>query len=364
MRNAFTNPNVMSWYKWIFLRKDSLPGVTLYFLSRRNSTSPRFFPLYDNTSLVRIVLLHGSRLPYLDFLYLRFLRLFLRLFSRSFSQYKYFFVLDIPSSQWVTTNQILHIDDPLYTDEEIRQLKSWEFKLQQNEFDSKIVVTTDFMKNYFKECNVKSEIEVISQGFSSIIIANNSPSFEDNSSFKLVYISPYIDSFGDPHAGHPMWDASVLIDDIWPQISHLKRIELHLIGRVGNEAKKKLLQPNVIQHGFLSISEVAKTLARYDLALYPRVHDNRWQPQKIIEYMGAGVPIVAFDLVDTRLIRELRIGCLVANTDKFVSEIKNLMENQKLLQEFRENCLQKRNEFSWEYLGKKLDGVIKYSRYS
>lgn len=362
MQNAFGNPHAMSWYKWIFLRLDTLPGVTLYFLSRRNSTSPRFFPLYENTSLVRIVVIQGSRLPYLDLLYLRFTRLLLRLFRKNFSRYKYFFVLDIPSAEWVVTNQILHIDDPLYTTDELQQIKSWELNVRQNGFDSKIVVTTDYMKSYFQKFNIKSEIVVISQGFSSAIETDSAPSSEADSLFKLVYISPYIDSKGDPHAGHPMWDASVLIGEIWPRIAHMKGIELHLIGRVGAEAKKKLQQPNVFQHGFLPISEVANVLARFDLALYPRTHDNRWQPQKIIEYMGAGIPILAFDLVDTQLIRDLRIGSVVANSDNFVSEIRNLMKNQAKLKVYKENCIFKRDEYRWSQLGNKLDDILKESK--
>lgn len=348
----------MPWYKWIFMRSDELPGVTLYFLSRRNSTSPRFFPLYENTSLVRIVLVQGSRLPYLDFLYLRFLRLLLRIFRSSFSRYEYFFLLDIPTSGLIATNQILHIDDPSYSSDELNLIKLWELNLQNNGFDSKIVVTTTYMMSHFQRNQVKSEIQVISQGFSSAKIA---PRFEvpkDFSSFKLVYISPYIDSLGDPHAGHPMWDASVLIDQIWTQVSHLRGVELHLIGRVGSSAGRKLRQPNVIQHGFMSIAEVSAILPDFDLALYPRTHDNRWQPQKIIEYLGAGVPILAFDLVDTKLIEDLAVGVVVENTAQFVAKIRELSLNRSLLQEYKGNCISKRYEYSWTYLGQKLDKIL------
>ena len=358
MKNSFSNSNAMPWYRWIFLQSDELPGVTLYFLSRRNSTSPRFFPLYENTSLVRIVLVQGSRLPYLDFLYLRFLRLLLRTFRRSFSRYEYFFLLDIPTSSLIATNQILHIDDPSYSNDELNLIKSWELNVRSNGFDSKIVVTTNYMMSYFQNSQVESEIQVISQGFSS---SNNAPRVEvskDLSSFKLVYISPYIDCLGDPHAGHPMWDASVLIDQIWTQVSHLRGIELHLIGRVGRSAGRKLQQPNVFQYGFMSIAEVSAILSDFDLALYPRTHDNRWQPQKIIEYLGAGVPILAFELVDTKLIEDLAVGVVVENTAQFIAKIRELSLNRILLQEYKGNCISKRYEYSWTYLGQKLDKIL------
>ncbi len=354
----FSNRNVLPWYRWIFLRSDKLPGVTLYFLSRRNSTSPRFFPLYENSTRVRIVLVRGSRIPRLDFLFLRFLRLFLKVFRQNFSRYDYFFSLDIPSSGLVATNQILQIDDPSYSSQELELIKDWEILLRDNGFNSKIIVTTEYMRSYFQSNLIQSEIYVISQGFSS---GKDHPSVKlpaGPSSFKLVYISPYIDSLGDSHAGHPMWDATVLIDEIWTKVSHLTGIELHLIGRIGNNASVKLSQSNVFQHGFRSIAEVSEMLPDFDLALYPRTHDNRWQPQKIVEYMGAGVPILAFKLIDTELINELNIGVLVENTDEFVQKIHDLSRDRSLLQLYRQNCLYKQNEYSWKYLGQKLDKVL------
>ncbi len=354
----FSNQNVLPWYRWIFLRSDKLPGVTLYFLSRRNSTSPRFFPLYENSTRIRIVLVKGSRIPRSDFLFLRLLRLFLGVFRKSFSRYEYFFSLDIPSSGLVATNQILQIDDPAYSSQELELIKDWEILIRDNGFNSKIIVTTEYMRNYFQSNLIQSEIHVISQGFSSVKAHPPVKVPASLSAFKMVYISPYIDSLGDSHAGHPMWDATVLIDEIWRKVSHLTGIELHLIGRVGKNAAIKLSQSNVFQHGFRSIAEVSAMLPDFDLALYPRTHDNRWQPQKIIEYMGAGVPILAFNLVDTGIVETHRVGLLVDSTEEFVSEIRRLSLNPSLLREYRQNWLSIRTEYSWEHLGQKLDRIL------
>lgn len=358
MRNVFSNINVIPWYKWIFLSSDDLPGVTLYFLSRRNSTSPRFFPLYENTNFIRIVLVKGFRFPHLDFVSLRLLRVFLKAFRRNFSRYNYFFLLDIPSSRFIKTNQILQIDDPTYSTNELRLIKDWELQIQAKKFKTKIIVTTEYMRNYFQKNLVQSEISIISQGFSPAMSYPSAKVTLNPSSFKLVYISPYIDTLGDPHAGHHMWDATVLLDEIWTKVSHLEGIELHLIGRVGKNAGAKLTQSNVFQHGFKSIAEVSAVLPYFDLALYPRTYDNRWQPQKIIEYMGAGVPILAFKLIDTELIKQLSIGVLVENTDEFVKKIHDLSRDRSLLQLYRQNCLYKQNEYNWKYLGQELDKVL------
>ena len=354
----------MPWYRWIFSRSDTLPGVTLYFLSKRNSTSPRFFPLYENTSKVRIVLVRGSRIPHSDFFFIRFIRIILRVFKSKFSQYNFFFSLDIPSSRFIKTNQILHIDDPLYSNYELEQIRNWETCTRDKGFNSRIVVTTEYMRKYFLQNHIESEIFIISQGFSSPEKYSLASDSKENSIFRLVYISPYIDSLGDSHSGHPMWDASVLIDGIWPQICSLADIELHLIGRIGGNAAAKLSQSNVFQHGFISIAQVAAILPDFDLALYPRTYDNRWQPQKIIEYMGAGVPILAFDMIDTKIVEELGIGVLVQNINEFIYKIHELKSNRSSLRVYKQNCLKYRNEYRWSHLGQELDKILENSESS
>jgi len=352
----------MLWYQWIFLNTDELPGVTIYFLSKRNSTSPRFFPLYENTSQVRIVLVNGSHLPYLDYIYLRFLRFFLVTFKWKFAKYKYFFCLDIPSSVGINTNQILQIDDPSYSQHELHLMKQWESNVKKSGFSSKIIVTTSYMKNYFEQNGIESSIEIISQGFSPHKVNVQQPKISNNeSAFKLVFISPYIDTAGDPHAGHHMWDSSILLDEIWPSVNNNRDIELHLIGRTGRNATKKLQSDNVFLHGFMSITQVSNVLPSFDLALYPRMYDNRWQPQKLVEYMGAVVPTLAFDLNDTKIIRDLSIGMLVNSAAEFISSIFYLNSNRSVLENYRLNCLINREKYTWRNLGQKLDRILENS---
>ena len=349
----------MLWYQWIFLNTDELPGVTIYFLSKRNSTSPRFFPLYENTSQVRIVLVNGSYLPYLDYIYLRFLRFFLVIYKWKFSKYKYFFCLDIPSSVGINTNQILQIDDPSYNQHELHLMKQWESHVKKSGLSSKIIVTTSYMKNYFQLNGIESSIEVISQGFSPGKRNVQQQKVSNNeSAFKLVFISPYIDTAGDPHAGHHMWDSSILLDEIWPNVNTHRDIELHLIGRIGRNARKKLQYEIVFLHGLVSISQVSSMLPAFNLALYPRTLDNGWQPQKIVEYMGAAVPILAFDLIDTSLITELGIGAVVDTSEEFISKILHFNSNRHLLEHYKSNCCYHREKYTWQFLGKKIDGIL------
>jgi glycosyltransferase involved in cell wall biosynthesis len=135
-----------------------------------------------------------------------------------------------------------------------------------------------------------------------------------------------------------MWDASTLLDEIWLKLSRNKRVEPNLIGQVGQNAKKKLSQENVNMHGLVSIEECAKLLKRLDLAIYPRLIDNKWQPQKLVEYLGAGLPVIAFNLIDTEIVNREGIGGVVSNSEEFIRLVNAISKDHEKLTSWRQRC--------------------------
>jgi len=108
----------------------------------------------------------------------------------------------------------------------------------------------------------------------------------------------------------------------------------------------------------LSIEDCSKILPNFDVALYPRVHDNGWLPQKLIEYLGAHLPILAFKLVDTQIVSELNIGMLVEKVDDFTNAIELLCDNQNMLMEFKINCASVADMYSWESLAQQYEDLF------
>jgi glycosyltransferase involved in cell wall biosynthesis len=266
------------------------------------------------------------------------LPIFVSLFAKKLSRYKWFFPIDTESQVVVRTNQVLNLDDPTYSGVEMSAILLWESEIKRIGFRSKLVCTTPHIKKYLIEHGSKSEIHIISQGFTPTDDSKIPPSFSSPEKLRVVYASPYIDTKGDRHYGHNMWDASTLLDEIWPKLSHNKRVELNLIGQVGQNAKKKLSQENVNMHGLVSIEECAKLLKRFDLAIYPRLIDNKWQPQKLVEYLGAGLPVIAFNLIDTEIVNREGIGGVVSNSEEFIRLVNAISKDHEKLTSWRQRC--------------------------
>jgi glycosyltransferase involved in cell wall biosynthesis len=250
---------------------------------------------------------------------------------------------------------ILNLDDPLYTTSELEQLRLWELGVEAYGFRSSIVCTTSFTREYFLAQGLNSSVHVISQGHSN---AQSFHQYRDRSGeiLNLVYISPSIDVKGDKHEGHNMWDASLLLNEIWPRVK-ASNARLHLVGRLGENAKKVLSDSRVVSHGLMSVENCARLIPRFDLALYPRRVDNGWMPQKLAEYIGAGLPLLGLMLSDTAVVDEFKVGVLVESASDFARTIDVFSLNPELLTPMREAARLKSVDLNWASLASKYESL-------
>ena len=356
MRNEFKNDNAIPWWLWLF-RKKTLPNGAIYFLSRRYPTSPRFFPLFNEFTNTEIILFKGSRFPLIDRFYLSLLPVFVKIFRRKISKYVWFIALNSNPDLTVSTNMILNLDDPTFSSNEIKELLAWESEQISKGFSSCIVCTTKRVKEYLQNNHIQSKICVIPQGH-SIEPEYTTASQRNSENLDVVYISPSIDVAGDKHAGHAMWDATTLLVEIWPLIQ-ASNIRLHLVGKLGKNASSITDDKRVISHGLLSVSECAKLLPSFDLALYPRKVDNGWQPQKLVEYIGAGLPILGFRLIDTEIVEELGVGVLVDSAEEFALRIEEFCEDGQELDLLRQRTREYAYKYSWKSLAINFEAIYR-----
>ncbi len=357
MSNKFDNENVIPWYFWILGRKSKSRGVVVYFLSRRYGTSPRFFPLYNELRQTDIILFRGSRFPVVDRFYLKMLPCFIICFKRKLQKYDFFIALNSNPRLVISTNMILNLDDPMYSADELALIKNWEISVKNRGFMSSIVCTTKFIHDYLKSNGVMSSISVIPQGHSNFETSNLRKGSTSEGNLNFVYISPTIDVKGDPQEGHKMWDASTLLLDIWPKVT-ASNARLHLIGRLGQNASLCLSDNRITSYGLISIKECSKLLPNFDVALYPRIHDNAWLPQKLVEYIGAGLPILAFDLIDTNIVSQLNVGLLAENAEEFAQIMNAIASDQISVDDLRKNSVRIAPEYSWSSLAVKFESIF------
>jgi hypothetical protein len=202
--NRFENPNAEPWFRWIFRRQDSLPFVTVYFLSRKNSTSPRFFPLYDRSKNFRIVVVRGINLPYTDRIGLLLHKIIVRTFRKKINRYIWQSPTNLHSAMSAKNNILLHLDDPLYS--------VWEQKmivrlLERSREQKKILVvacTNRYTKDYLNSFLPSENSMIVPQGHLSDFQFDEGDDFIECTDrvFKVVYSSPYIDVKGDKHQDH------------------------------------------------------------------------------------------------------------------------------------------------------------------
>ena len=118
--NRFEGKNAINFFRWVILRKDNYDQIVFYFLSRRNTTSSRYYPLFNASKEVRVVVLPGLKLPFTDVFMLKIFWSLVYLFRKKISKYR---VIHTFSSEikFNCLYQVLHLDDPEYSNKCINE---------------------------------------------------------------------------------------------------------------------------------------------------------------------------------------------------------------------------------------------------
>ena len=356
MSFVFQNHNSEPLLRWFFRRSDNLERIAFFYISRTNANNARYGPLFESTQNIRLVYLRGLPIKYSDNIMLFIFRKIPHFLSWKIKKYNTLHIFDL--LKWPITNiQILHIDDPEYTIAEIVNLKKWERNLKSNFATPILVCTNQYSHNWYKRKLQYSKILIVEQGFS---ITKVKKTRNIQSSFTCVYSSPYIHYGDDKHGLHSTWGSKILIDEIIPNLfSFDPSIRIRLIGELGKCAKQKLERyTNWHSFGRVDFIHNQVLISECDLGIYPRMFDHRRSILKIMSYIGAGLPVVTFDLIDTNIIKKNHLGPVVKNVDEFIFSIIELKNSSTLLNQYRTRINAMSPTYSWRNLANKMETEV------
>ena len=359
MSVTISNANALSFFAWVIKRGDNLDQIVFLFVSKLNATNARYLPLFNETKNVRIVYLRGLSIKYTDILFTKLYICLLKFFRFKINRYNLIHIFNLRLN-FSNSKQVLHIDDPTYGVEEINKILDWERHLNIESKHSSVICTNSTTYSWLQDQLKYSLIYIIEQGFHRL----NSIKPIEIKNFSCVYSSPYIHFGTDKLANHSTYGANLLIEKIIPELAKIDpNIEVHLVGELGENAKKFLKSfSNVKIYGRVEFEKNIEILSSCSIGIYPRTFDHKRSMLKIFTYIGAGLPIVTFDLIDTKVVKEQSLGFSVKNSDEFVKKIVDLKNSNRLLSNFKKNVNDFGLQYSWDMLAKKMEILINHSK--
>lgn len=158
------------------------------------------------------------------------------------------------------------------------------------------------------------------------------------------------------------------LEQIYSVFKKIKDIELHLYG----SPEPSNLPENVKFFGYISYDEIPNVLRKFDVGLvHVKNSSNYWYtlitnmdgyPRKIIEYMGASLPILASNQkVNKTACRECALFYDPDNIADIKEKIRTFRDNEEMRIKMgkKGNDILKQN-YSFEIVGKKLRSIYKF----
>lgn len=119
--------------------------------------------------------------------------------------------------------------------------------------------------------------------------------------------------------------------------------------------KEAKLDDKVVFMGKLSISDLKNLTLNTKLGFSVEQNTNLNYyyalPNKIFDYINAGVPFICTDLPEIKkIVNKYNVGTIVStsNPEDFASEILNLLNNNEKINQLHNNCLFAARELNWE----------------
>jgi glycosyltransferase involved in cell wall biosynthesis len=221
-------------------------------------------------------------------------------------------------------------DDPKFSHEEVELLKRPNLRAY--------VVVRDAVARRYEELGVEKPWHVVPHGVNlrSLTpekVAEVRRRYRADGDVVMGFHASWLLSRGDRNGDDPFHNVDHLLLELWDELrSRVPAARLWLIGSASKRVRRLCEgREDIRVFGRIPQEELLSYVSNYDIALYPRSADHgTFQTTKVVEYMGCGVPTVAYDYEITSHLREAGAGLLAATPREFADAVEKLASDSAL----------------------------------
>ena len=267
--------------------------------------------------------------------------------------YRYMLTADNEQIPYFAGAVVSDTDDPKYTLAEVAQLNSPQL--------AAYVVTAERAGKRFEQLGVQKPFHVIPQGVSlgSLSEAEHEEirrKHKDPGQLVFGFMAAFLLTDDDRDGSNPLFNVDHLLE-LWDGIhDRVPNGCLWLLGEASSNLQKRCAGRRDIRlFGRVSKSSVLSYAANFDVALYPRRVDHVPQAAKVVEYMGAGVPTIAYDYPVVEIISESGAGILVDHPTEFVEAAATLATDPAIRAKLSEAAREAGGALDWDVLARRYE---------
>jgi glycosyltransferase involved in cell wall biosynthesis len=259
--------------------------------------------------------------------------------------------------------QLAAIDRPVVIDVDDTWWSEREAELLSRPNVAAYVVTAERAARKFEELGVEKPWHVIPQGVGLDLLApervREIAAQKAPGEVVVGFVAAMVNTADDQGGANLLYNVDHLLE-LWEEIhARAPEARLWLIGAPGAKLRERLAgREDVALLGRLDRRELLARVANLDLALYPRLKGAGIQAVKIAEYMGLGVPTVAYDYPVTKLLEETGSGVLAATPAGFVEAVVRLVQDADERRRLAEATKRAGAGLDWRVLAAKYDEIL------
>jgi len=264
-----------------------------------------------------------------------------------------FFLAKLKRAKLVYDSHELYVEQYSNTSIFYKKILSFIEKIFIRKADAVITVNDSIAEILSERYNISLPITMM-----NCPVYQNSPSsFKTNNPKKIIYLGRYTEDRG--------------IEELILSMKYVENAKLYLRGFGPHEdflralALNNNLSDKVIFLEPVNMTKMVDSLEGFDIGIVPykpvSLNNKLASPNKIFEYMMAGLPIAVSDSPELKkIVLENNVGVLFDPSDPkdIANKINNLMGNDKLLKEMRKKALKcAKSKYNWEVQSRKLISV-------